>query len=120
MIEETIINARDIINYRKKANITREELAANLGVTGTTIHNWENENSVCKGKNASKLLEIINQEKGITDKINGEIEVIFKFKNINKKDIKEILQTVQSSEEENDLIKKTYFNMILVAPIISQ
>ena len=75
MIEETIINSQDIINYRKETNITREELAANLGFTATTIHNWENENSICKEKNASKLLELIENEKEEINTLNGEIEI---------------------------------------------
>ena len=120
MVEEHTISAEEIINYRKKSNITREELAGKLGVTTTTIHNWENKNNICRGKNATKILDLIRNQNTKKERLNGEIELNLKFKNIEKKEIKELLKSLQSPEDKTNLNQKVCVNMIIGAQILIQ
>lgn len=105
-----IMNALDIVNYRKKMKLTQEEFGKMLGVSGKTVSNWETTGNIPTPMRV-KLENLLNEEvqkRDAVDHVGRLLDIMEADRATMNADRQFYQQEIQHNREQLDINDITY------------
>lgn len=109
-LNSLIMNALDIVNYRKKMKLTQEEFGKMLGVSGKTVSNWETTGNIPTPMRV-KLENLLNEEvqkRDAVDHVGRLLDIMEADRATMNADRQFYQQEIQHNREQLDINDITY------------